>query len=1124
VCGAKSTCSNQPGSFVCGCETGFGNCDTALGNGCEVALATSVTHCGGCGKACDGDLCTVGDTCSNSVCVPGSVTTCDDGLGCTADSCSPDKGCAHLVAADASSCSDGDACTVGDTCKVGACVAGPKANCDDNNACTADSCDKAKGCIHAADTSVPCDGTVSGDRCYKPVKTEATWQQAEDACVAWGGHLASVGSLAETYAVRDAALWTCQGQNYLIGLNDIAEEGKFAWNDGSSASYTYWNAGEPNDFNNNEDIVEATLDGKWNDSAADYKAACYVCERPYVKPTACDDGNVCTVDDACSGGTCKPGPANPCGDGDFCTTGTCDPTTGCKQALKPDGAVCGAGGTCGEGNCIRPGILRRVENYYNCQMGLDADGELSGKVGCTGGAVWAKTPMDANGYVADTTPINIPLPGKVIDFAGSTYQYCALLADGTVWCLANADLATQSAPSGDVAKMLPTQVQGLPGPASKVFLAISQDQYYRVACALVSGSVYCWGKVDILGGAAPVAVSSTAVKLQGLPANLVDFQFGRVFLSSSPLAGWALTASGEVYQWGKVGPSDNAVWPPVKRDTGGQAVKGFAGMTGVRPCGIAAGGKIVCWDPIDMKYPFWEAPALANGVVDVSVTFDLGFPKGCALLASGAVYCGGKVTAGETGDGTYDGADKSTPASRPMAKVPLPGDAVALGCTVGQSINKTHSAVLKDTKTFYWGQRMNLFTSLFPGEKHAVYPRGVVSVYNPPKGMKELIPLSSLGPVASGACAIDLNDIPQCWGTNPQLGVAGPAASGQTKLTALTAGTAAVAGLASATWMNDDTFGFFVGGGGVHCKVGLDGKAFCWGPSVTGVVQDNLGAAAAAVAVQRQQEYFWDNPAGCANGVFSVSFTRCYVMTNGSVLCAGGNNCGQLGIGNTNYQNPNQFFMPSGFDKGIVQLAMPVAALCALRADGKVLCAGRGGEGQMGNGSFSAQLNPGLVNNVSDAKAIAASAANVCAVIGDGTVSCWGAGSAKALGSTNYANSSSAQPVQAYDAQTMQTSQLTGATTIAAARSSFCALTPAGAWCWGRGIMDKNNWGAARLIPGTAGAAKIRGGSEGSESYSDNADTFCADSPKGTWSCWGFRSAEPARRRIADAPIEVTSP
>ena len=60
-CGACGSACTAPGALtscatgscdIVGCATGLGNCDGALGNGCETRFASDVLHCGACGRAC----------------------------------------------------------------------------------------------------------------------------------------------------------------------------------------------------------------------------------------------------------------------------------------------------------------------------------------------------------------------------------------------------------------------------------------------------------------------------------------------------------------------------------------------------------------------------------------------------------------------------------------------------------------------------------------------------------------------------------------------------------------------------------------------------------------------------------------------------------------------------------------------------------------------------------------------------------------------------------------------------------------------------------------------------------------------------------------------------------------
>lgn len=138
------------------------------------------------GTSCDdGQVCTWGDKCAGGVCSGTPHTDgCNDGLGCTVDTCNPDGTCGHGIsdgwcviqdvgcvasgtltestcmtcdplrskiswstAREALACNDKDACTSGDRCSVGACL-GTGVSCDDGLLCTTDGCDHSSGCFN----------------------------------------------------------------------------------------------------------------------------------------------------------------------------------------------------------------------------------------------------------------------------------------------------------------------------------------------------------------------------------------------------------------------------------------------------------------------------------------------------------------------------------------------------------------------------------------------------------------------------------------------------------------------------------------------------------------------------------------------------------------------------------------------------------------------------------------------------------------------------------------------------------------------------------------------------------------------------------------------------------------
>jgi len=119
-----------------------------------VTWGSGGSSCTGNAQCSDGSVCTGIETCVNGACQPGTPLGCDDGNPCTADSCNPASGCAHVSVT--GSCSDGNACTNGDACANGTCVPGAALACGDGNPCTQDTCNPSSGCIHANDPAA-CD-------------------------------------------------------------------------------------------------------------------------------------------------------------------------------------------------------------------------------------------------------------------------------------------------------------------------------------------------------------------------------------------------------------------------------------------------------------------------------------------------------------------------------------------------------------------------------------------------------------------------------------------------------------------------------------------------------------------------------------------------------------------------------------------------------------------------------------------------------------------------------------------------------------------------------------------------------------------------------------------------------
>ncbi len=145
----SNACLFSRGSAVCvagacaigRCDTGFDNCDGDTNNGCETTLATSVAHCGACGRSCA--FTQAAASCVAGACVLGACATgagnCDGvaANGCEVDFNTSAAHCGRCNGACPSRPNAVPSCT-GGTCGI-TCLPG-FGNCDGNalNGCETD--------------------------------------------------------------------------------------------------------------------------------------------------------------------------------------------------------------------------------------------------------------------------------------------------------------------------------------------------------------------------------------------------------------------------------------------------------------------------------------------------------------------------------------------------------------------------------------------------------------------------------------------------------------------------------------------------------------------------------------------------------------------------------------------------------------------------------------------------------------------------------------------------------------------------------------------------------------------------------------------------------------------------
>jgi len=311
-----------------------GTCRTGEERSCDDGNPCTADSCSSAGRAClhaavgglcdDGDPCTLGDHCNLGSCVGGSVDPCDDDNPCTRDGCLPGEGCRHAPTGEGLPCDDRNGCTAGDRCVQGECR-GQGLDCNDGNPCTLDLCDDPQvGCYHRPRTG-SCD---DGDPC-----TEG------DACVdgeCRGGSLRSCDDGDPCTADRCEAGFGC--------VQEPASGG--ACSDGDPCT-------------RNDTCVEGLCRGvplcDDGNVCTDDRCSGGACDYVPLDGGSCDDGNDCTVNDRCSGGACRGTPLD-CNDGDPCTADFCQRGQGCVHAPVSgdpcdDGNPCTLADACDQGRC-----------------------------------------------------------------------------------------------------------------------------------------------------------------------------------------------------------------------------------------------------------------------------------------------------------------------------------------------------------------------------------------------------------------------------------------------------------------------------------------------------------------------------------------------------------------------------------------------------------------------------------------------------------------------------------------------------------------------------------------------------------------------------------------------------
>ncbi len=319
-----------------------------------------------------------------------------------------------------------------------------------------------------------------------------------------------------------------------------------------------------------------------------------------------------------------------------------------------------------------------------------------------------------------------------------------------------------------------------------------------------------------------------------------------------------------------------------------------------------------------------------------------------------------------------------------------------------------------------------------------------------------------------------------CWGSdsNGQLGNGG--ASGG----ADSAAAVAVSGISQARDL--------AAGARHSCAVLNDGSVSCWGQGGSGQLGDNSQTdALAPVSTQL-------GALGTSIQIAAGDAHSCALLANGSIACWGDNARGQLGDGTTT-QRLTPVLVSGG--TAFVLVAANGNHTCGIRAsDHAVLCWGEGRYGQLGDGStgIHTALAPSLVPGFSHATSLSLGQNHSCAVLSSGRVMCWGRGANGQLGQGTTSDKATPVAVKNYDGSGMLDNAVGDA---GGGRAHTCVRTLEGyVFCWGdnskRQVGDGTSNGSSTR---PTGVASLIDASEVVSYY----DHVCALRTTGELVCWG---------------------
>ncbi|MEQ1701625.1 MAG: hypothetical protein ABMA25_16065, partial [Ilumatobacteraceae bacterium] len=673
-----------------------------------------------------------------------------------------------------------------------------------------------------------------------------------------------------------------------------------------------------------------------------------------------------------------------------------------------------------------------------------------------------------------TNPVNsgiVALPGghaaTAITAAG--HHTCALLDDGTITCWGSnvaGELGYGNTNKiGDNETPAANPVSGgivaLPG--GHAATAISAG-FFQTCALLDNGTLTCWGlntagqlgygNTNTIGDNETPAANPVNGGIISLPGGHTA-----IAIASGSESSCALLDDNTVTCWGE----------------------GVVGTLGYGNGNDIGDNETPATNPVN-----GGIVALPDALTAVAIV--AGGQHTCAVLSNSRLSCWGANASGQLGYGnTTRIGDDETPAANPVNNgwVPTPTSRMVTAVAA----NDLHSCALLENGTITcWGYNQigqlgyGNTNTIGDNETPATNPVNGGTVVLP--GARASSALSAGG---NHTCALLDNGTVSCWGIalNGQLGYANTNNIGDNETPAgnssINGGIVGFAAARSATALAT--------GESHTCALLDNGRVTCWGLNANGQLGYGNTTTVGVIDFPSTNSDFVALPNGrAATAIAAGAYHTCALLDNGTVTCWGVNTNGQLGYGNTNVIGDNETPDANPVNGGLVALpaGRTVAAVtgggnhtCALLDNGTIMCWGLDNFGQLGYGNTNdigdnetPTANPvsgGIVALPAGrtATAVTAGANHTCAALDNSTVTCWGSNVTGQLGygNTNAIGDNETPAANPVDGGIVALPGGRTALSLTAGNFHTCAVLDNGAaTCWGSSLVGQLGYGNVNNI------------------------------------------------------------